>query len=160
MRQDVWTLDAYAWALYANGQYQEADCARWRRQSRLVSRALRSSIMQATLRKSSTRRGGCEILSAFCSIESFFGICSRCTKVRWLADTFAHEEDKKVSQVKRVRIHRPGLLREWKFERDGSARTHERRAVDVTKERECTGICPCTGGFAHAAANRHDAHHS
>jgi len=24
VRQDVWTLDAYAWALYANGQYQEA----------------------------------------------------------------------------------------------------------------------------------------
>jgi tetratricopeptide (TPR) repeat protein len=26
-RQDVWTLDAYAWALYANGKYQEADAA-------------------------------------------------------------------------------------------------------------------------------------
>jgi tetratricopeptide (TPR) repeat protein len=26
-RQDVWTLDAYAWALYANGQFQEADVA-------------------------------------------------------------------------------------------------------------------------------------
>jgi tetratricopeptide (TPR) repeat protein len=26
-RQDVWTLDAYSWALYANGQYQEADAA-------------------------------------------------------------------------------------------------------------------------------------
>jgi len=26
-RQDVWTLDAYAWALYANGNYQEADTA-------------------------------------------------------------------------------------------------------------------------------------
>ena len=23
-RHDVWTLDAYAWALYANGQYAEA----------------------------------------------------------------------------------------------------------------------------------------
>jgi tetratricopeptide (TPR) repeat protein len=26
-RQDVWTLDAYAWALYANGKYQDADAA-------------------------------------------------------------------------------------------------------------------------------------
>lgn len=26
-RQDVWTLDAYGWALYANGMYQEADAA-------------------------------------------------------------------------------------------------------------------------------------
>jgi tetratricopeptide (TPR) repeat protein len=26
-RQDVWTLDAYAWALYANGKFQEADSA-------------------------------------------------------------------------------------------------------------------------------------
>jgi tetratricopeptide (TPR) repeat protein len=26
-RQDVWTLDAYAWALYANGKYQDADGA-------------------------------------------------------------------------------------------------------------------------------------
>jgi tetratricopeptide (TPR) repeat protein len=26
-RQDVWTLDAYAWALYANAKYQEADGA-------------------------------------------------------------------------------------------------------------------------------------
>ena len=26
-RQDVWTLDAYAWALYANGQYRQADAA-------------------------------------------------------------------------------------------------------------------------------------
>jgi len=26
-RQDVWTLDAYAWALYANGKYPEADAA-------------------------------------------------------------------------------------------------------------------------------------
>jgi tetratricopeptide (TPR) repeat protein len=26
-RQDVWTQDAYAWALYANGKYQEADLA-------------------------------------------------------------------------------------------------------------------------------------
>lgn len=25
LRQDVWTLDAYAWALYANGKYGEAD---------------------------------------------------------------------------------------------------------------------------------------
>lgn len=27
VRQDVWTLDAYAWALYANGKYQEAEVA-------------------------------------------------------------------------------------------------------------------------------------
>jgi tetratricopeptide (TPR) repeat protein len=27
VRQDVWTLDAYAWALYVNGRYQEADAA-------------------------------------------------------------------------------------------------------------------------------------
>jgi len=27
LRQDVWTLDAYAWALYANAKYQEADAA-------------------------------------------------------------------------------------------------------------------------------------
>jgi len=27
LRQDVWTLDAYAWALYANGQFQDADAA-------------------------------------------------------------------------------------------------------------------------------------
>jgi len=26
-RQDVWTLDAYAWALYANAKYQDADAA-------------------------------------------------------------------------------------------------------------------------------------
>jgi len=26
-RQDVWTLDAYAWALYANGKYRDADTA-------------------------------------------------------------------------------------------------------------------------------------
>jgi tetratricopeptide (TPR) repeat protein len=26
-RHDVWTLDAYAWALYANGRFQEADAA-------------------------------------------------------------------------------------------------------------------------------------
>jgi tetratricopeptide (TPR) repeat protein len=26
-RQDVWTLDAYAWALYANARYQDADAA-------------------------------------------------------------------------------------------------------------------------------------
>ncbi len=26
-RQDVWTLDAHGWALYANGKYQEADAA-------------------------------------------------------------------------------------------------------------------------------------
>jgi tetratricopeptide (TPR) repeat protein len=26
-RQDVWTLDAYAWALFANGKYQDADAA-------------------------------------------------------------------------------------------------------------------------------------
>jgi tetratricopeptide (TPR) repeat protein len=26
-RQDVWALDAYAWALYANGEYQSADAA-------------------------------------------------------------------------------------------------------------------------------------
>jgi tetratricopeptide (TPR) repeat protein len=26
-RQDVWTLDAYAWALFANGQYQQANAA-------------------------------------------------------------------------------------------------------------------------------------
>jgi len=26
-RQDVWTLDAYAWALYANAKYEEADAA-------------------------------------------------------------------------------------------------------------------------------------
>jgi tetratricopeptide (TPR) repeat protein len=26
-RQDVWTLDAYAWALYTNGHYQDADVA-------------------------------------------------------------------------------------------------------------------------------------
>jgi tetratricopeptide (TPR) repeat protein len=26
-RQDAWTLDAYAWALYANGRYEEADAA-------------------------------------------------------------------------------------------------------------------------------------
>jgi tetratricopeptide (TPR) repeat protein len=26
-RQDVWTLDAYAWALYANGNFQDADAA-------------------------------------------------------------------------------------------------------------------------------------
>jgi len=26
-RQDVWTLDAFAWALYANGKFQEADSA-------------------------------------------------------------------------------------------------------------------------------------
>jgi tetratricopeptide (TPR) repeat protein len=26
-RQDVWTLDAYAWALYVNGKYQDADAA-------------------------------------------------------------------------------------------------------------------------------------
>ncbi len=26
-RQDVWTLDAYAWALYANGKYADADAA-------------------------------------------------------------------------------------------------------------------------------------
>jgi tetratricopeptide (TPR) repeat protein len=26
-RQDVWTMDAYAWALYANGKYQDADVA-------------------------------------------------------------------------------------------------------------------------------------
>ena len=27
VRQDVWTLDAYAWALYVNGHYQDADAA-------------------------------------------------------------------------------------------------------------------------------------
>jgi len=27
VRQDVWTLDAYAWALYANGRFQDADDA-------------------------------------------------------------------------------------------------------------------------------------
>jgi tetratricopeptide (TPR) repeat protein len=27
VRQDVWTLDAYAWALYANAKYQDADTA-------------------------------------------------------------------------------------------------------------------------------------
>jgi tetratricopeptide (TPR) repeat protein len=27
VRQDVWTLDAYAWALYANARYQDADAA-------------------------------------------------------------------------------------------------------------------------------------
>ena len=26
-RHDVWTLDAYAWALYANAKYQDADAA-------------------------------------------------------------------------------------------------------------------------------------
>jgi tetratricopeptide (TPR) repeat protein len=27
LRQDVWTLDAYAWALYSNGRFQDADAA-------------------------------------------------------------------------------------------------------------------------------------
>jgi tetratricopeptide (TPR) repeat protein len=27
VRQDVWTLDAYAWALYANGKFEDADAA-------------------------------------------------------------------------------------------------------------------------------------
>jgi tetratricopeptide (TPR) repeat protein len=50
-RQDVWTLDAYAWALYANGSFRMRT-PRCRRPSRLESRARRSSITPATLRRS------------------------------------------------------------------------------------------------------------
>ena len=83
VRQDVWTLDVYAWALYANGQYQEAAGAGgesnrgwYRERSDLQS-------CRPHCAKAQQERGGCKILSAFSSIESFFRICSRCTKVRW-----------------------------------------------------------------------------
>ncbi len=40
-RQDVWTLDAYAWALYSNAKFQDADAA--------VQRALAVGIQSAQI---------------------------------------------------------------------------------------------------------------
>ena len=52
-RQDIWTLDAYAWALYANARYQDAN-ATMQRAIASAFKARRSSTTQAISRRNST----------------------------------------------------------------------------------------------------------
>ncbi len=101
VRQDVWTLDAYAWALYANGQYQEA--------AGEVDKAIAVGIESAQIFNHAGHIA--QKLNKSAEAQKYFQLSVRSNPSSEFAldarkfvspDTFAHGEERRVSQVKRA----------------------------------------------------------